>query len=272
MTQHTMSGFGRHFDLSLRSNRIAIGGSFAAFAVLAARSFVDADLSIVGAAAASVAVFLGWAIGRELDPDRTGVATVGMALSLLFALFATPSAAMTAVAMLALRMIVGSVGSAVSSVDVGVLFLLGAVAGSKATVWIVGIAIAMWLASAPEVGRRRRVAIIVFAMGVAAGLGYAWWQSGSPGSTAEVTGAAYALAAIAAAVMLLAARPSPVTSSDDRGSSIINTDRVRLARLAAGSFCMWAAVMGGVAGFWAIGPVFAALTATAIYRTVKPPT
>jgi uncharacterized membrane protein len=34
---------------------------------------------------------------------------------------------------------------------------------------------------------------------------------------------------------------------------------------------MWAGVMGGVAGFWAIGPVFAALTAIAIYRMVGDP-
>lgn len=269
MAHLTTSGFGRHFDMSLTSNRIAVGGSFAAFAVLAVRSLADTDRTIVGAAAASIAVFLGWAIGRELDPDRTGVATAAMALSLFFALFATPSAAMTAVAMLALRMVVGSVGSAVSWVDVGVLFVLGAVASSQTIGWIVAIAMAMWLVSAPEVGPRRRAAIIVFAVGVAAGLGYAWWQSGDPGSTTDVTGAAYALAAISAAVMFLAARLSTVTSSDDRGSSIISTDRVRLARLTAGSFCMWAGVMGGVAGFWAIGPVFAALVATAIHRVVR---
>lgn len=268
MAHLTSSALGRHFDFSLGSNRIAIFGSVGAFVVLSVRSMIDADLSIVGAAAASVAVFLGWAIGRELDPDRVGVATVAMALSLVFALYATPSAMMTAAAMLALRMVVGSVGSPVSMIDVGVIFVLGALAGSDAVLWIVGIAIAMWLLSAPEVGPRRRIAIIAFAFGLVGGLGYAWWQSGGPGSTVEVTGAAYVLAAVAAVAMLVAARPPRVTTFDDRGSFVISTDRVRLARLAAGSFSMWAAVMAGVAGFWMIGPVFGALLATAIYRMV----
>ena len=66
--------------------------------------------------------------------------------------------------------------------------------------------------------------------------------------------------------MMVAARPVSVTAPTDSGSEDVDRLRVRFARLAAGSFCMWAAVIGGTMGFWAIAPIFAALVAAAIYR------
>ncbi len=88
--------------------------------------------------------------------------------------------------------------------------------------------------------------------------------------TAEITQDAYLLAALGGAVMMLAMKPSVMISQTDARTGPVDIARVGLARKAAGSFLMWAAVMGGVAGFWMLSPVLAALTATAIAKWFSP--
>ena len=52
---------------------------------------------------------------------------------------------------------------------------------------------------------------------------------------------------------------------------MIDARRLQMARVATGSFCMWAAVVAGVEGFWSISPAFAALVIAAIYRVFVHP-
>nr|MDJ0791281.1 hypothetical protein [Acidimicrobiia bacterium] len=108
--------------------------------------------------------------------------------------------------------------------------------------------------------------------GSVVGLGILWYQwTEGTFVAAEVTTTAYVLAAVAGGAMILAARPLAVTSPTDTGSGTVESVRVRSARIAAGSFCMWAAVIGGVAGFWSIVPVFCALAVAAVFRVFIQP-
>lgn len=267
-----VSGLGRHLDPSLPSNRFALFGTVVALGVLGAASLLVDDRSLLGAVFGAIAVFLGWAAGRELDPDRPGSAALAMGLALAFALVDVPSALATGVALMGLRLVAGTVGAALKPVDIVAIAGIGVVAAAVPTLWIVGIAVAMWVWSAPEVGDLRRIAVVAYAAGIAAGIAVAAWRTwAGDGYDYEITETAYVLAAVAAAAMLFAVRPIAVVSVTDAGDAVIDARRVRYARIAAGSFTMWAAVMGGVAGFWSMGPVVAALVAAAAFRVFVHP-
>jgi hypothetical protein len=268
---HEITGLGRTLHPEIPSHRVAFGGAVVAFAVLGVWSFSRSDLTLFGAAAGAVAVFLGWAVARELDPDTTGVAAVALALSFAAAMFVVPSALVTGIALITLRVIAGTVGAALSRFDLPVVVVVGMLCVLDPVSWIMGLALAIGLWSAPEVGSLRRIGLVALAVGIACGIGFGAWQGTLGVGETEVTGTAYALAAAGALAMVFAAQPLPVTSPTDAGGEIVDARRIRLARVAAGSFVMWAAVMGGVDGFWSIGPVFAALVAAAIYRVFIQP-
>ncbi len=268
----TVTGIGRPLDLGLRSNRVAVAGFVLGTVIGAGVGWYRADRSIVGALITGLAVFVAWATARELTPDYPSAATVAAVLALAAALVAPPSILVSGVALIGLRLVAGTVGAAVSRFDVGVLVVLGVVAGVIPVLWITAIAIGAWVWAAPEVGHRRRVAGILFVVGVASGLALAYVLGREYGwAEIEITTTAYVLTAFAGGVMLLAARPTRVISQVDAGTARIDVARIRLARLAAGSFVMWATVMGGVAGFVAIAPATAALVATAVFRVFREP-
>ena len=266
------SALSRPIDAAHVSNRFALAGFGVAAVVLGIKALVSDELSIVGAFAGAVAVFLGWAVGRELDPDTPGVAALAMILALAVAIFSTPAALATGVALIGVRVVSGTVGAPVTWIDTAVFLGIGVVVGANPILWIVGVSILMWLMRAPEVGALRNWVTAALLVGSAGGLGWLWsrWNAGLIDDV-EITATAYVLAAAAGAAMMLASRPVQATSPTDSGAGTVDPVRVRFARLAAGAYCMWAAVIGGTAGFWSIGPVFAALVAAAIYRVFMQP-
>jgi hypothetical protein len=271
-----ITGLGRSFDHRLHSNRIALGGGVVAFAVLLVVSIGVDDESIVDAGVASafaaVGVFLGWAMARELDPDLPSAATWAMALTLGIAVFVAPSALVTGVVLVGTRVVAGTVGATVKVGDVVVLGGIGFLAASMPVLWIVLLTIGLWLWAAPEVGDRRTVAIVTYALGAVAGGGVAAWTIvRGDGYDFSITTTAYALAALAGLAMMVASRPIGVESVVDAGGAVIDARRLQMARVATGSFCMWAAVVAGVDGFWSISPAFAALVIAAIYRVFVHP-
>ncbi len=259
----SITGIGRSLQPDLRSHRIAFAGavltsvSYAAFAVATERAPTDAPI-------AGIVVFIAWAVGRELDPDRPNVAAWSMPIAFAASIYDLPSALASAVALIGIRLIAGTVGAAVTWVDVAVFAFLGFVAGSTSVLWIVALVLVIWLWTAPEVGRLRHVALGSLIAGVAVALYLFEPQD------AVITQDAYILAAVVGAVMMLAMRPSAVISTTDARTGSVHEGRVGLARKAAGAFVMWAAVMGGVAGFWMVSPVLAALVATAFAKWFSP--
>jgi hypothetical protein len=228
--------------------------------------------TIVDSLLTGVAVFVAWATTRELIPDHPGSASFAMVLALGAAIYAQPSALIAAIALIGVRLVAGTVGAPVGNLDIVALGIIGIASGAIAVLWIVAVAIGAWIWTAPEVGRLRSVAGVVFVVGTGFGIAAAYGLGLTYGRPeAEITATAYVLAATAGAAMLLASRPTTVVSSTDAGGARIDVARIRLARLAAGAFIMWAAVIGGQSGFWSIAPVMASLVATAIYRIFKEP-
>lgn len=255
----SLTGLGRSLEPRLGQHRLAIAGAVAAGVVYAAIAAVSGR-RLSDALIAALAVFIAWAIGRELDPDRSRVGAWAMPIAFVAVIYDIPSALASAVVLIAVRVVAGTIGGRVTWIDVGALGLLGYVSGSHQILWIVGLTLAIWLLSAPEVGPLRYVALTAVVVGLGAG---AWIAEPT---SVEVTQDAYLLAALGGAVMMLAMKPSAVISVTDARTGTVDADRIGLARKAAGAFLMWAAVMGGVAGFWMISPVLAALTATALAK------
>lgn len=258
-----ITGLGRSIEARNRSHRIAFSGVLVAAVLYAGIAIVDdrprSEILIAG-----VAVFIAWAVGRELDPDRPNVAAWAMPVAFAALVYDMPSALASAVALVGIRVVAGTIGGRVMWLDVGVLAFLGYVVGSQQVLWMVGLALAIWLLNAPEVGSLRYIALASLAGGFVAG---AWFAE--PVSV-EITQDAYLLAALGGGVMMLAMKPSVMISTTDARTGTIDAARVGLARKVAGAFLMWAAVMGGVAGFWMISPVLAALTATATAKWFSP--
>ena len=271
-----ITGLGRSFDHRLHSNRIALGGGVVAFAVLLVVSIgVDGEpLFDAGVTAmfGAVGVFLGWAMARELDPDLPSAATWAMALTLGVAVFVAPSALVTGVVLVAVRLVAGTVGASVKVGDVVVLAGIGFLSASTPVLRIVLGAVGLWWWAAPEVGDRRTIAILAYALGVlGGGAVVAWTVVRGDGYDLDITTAAYGLAALAGLAMMVASRPIAVSTVVDAGGAVIDARRLQMARVATGSFCMWAAVVAGVEGFWSISPAFAALVIAAIYRVFVHP-
>ncbi len=272
MKRAAVTGIGRGLDLRIGSNRVAVAGTGVAVFVMVTVGWYRDDLSILAALLAGVAVFIAWATARELTPDYPGAATAAMVLALGAAVIGQPSVLISAVAMIGIRLVAGTVGVPISVLDVAILGVIGAASGVSLVLWIVAVPIGAWVWSAPEVGSLRRTAKVAFVVGVLSGLALAYALAREYGwPDVEITGTAYVFTAVAGAAMLVAARPTTVTSMTDSGAARIDVARIRFARLAAGSFVMWAAVMGGIAGFWSIAPVMAALLTTAIYRVFREP-
>lgn len=266
------SAMGRGIDVTLGSNRFAFAGWGVALLALMAKAVLAGEPSIPGALMASIAVFLGWAVGRELDPDTPGVAAAAMVLSLAAALWSAPSALATGLILIAVRLVAGTVGKSLTRIDIVALGVIGGAVGIEPLAWVAGLTMLIWLRSAPEAGPRSEWGQLVFVAGAVTGAvtSWLWWWEGGPfASSVETT--AYVLAALAGGAMILSARPMPVRSTADVSGETLDPRRIRLARIAAGSSCMWAPVVAGVEGFWQVAPVCAALVVAAIYRVFVHP-
>ncbi|MGI9666342.1 MAG: hypothetical protein ACR2N2_04460 [Acidimicrobiia bacterium] len=266
------TALGRGLVMKNPSNRFAISGWGVALVVLVVQALLVDGRSVLVAITSSVGVYLAWAVGRELDPDNAGVAQWALVLGLAFALWSPPGALAAGVTMLGIRVVVGTIGAAVRPVDVAALLAIGFAAAIEPVAWLGGVMVLIWLWAAPEVGELRTPGLIAFGVGVVAGASLsvlAIWET-SP-FDAEVTATAYVLAAVAGAATLLAARPIDVEARTDKRGGRIDAVRVRFGRLGAGTACIWAAVIAGTAGFWLLGPVFAALIVAAVYRVFVHP-
>ena len=267
MAYTDITGLGRELDPRLPSHRVALLGGAAGFAGLSLVGWLRDDFSLFGAVFGAVAVFLGWALSRELDPDRPDAAYYAMAVAFAAAVVDAPSALAAGVALIAIRLVAGTVGAALQPVDLVVFAGTVGLAAATPILWVAGAALGIWAWVAPEAESNRLQVRVAFVIGAAAGLGFAAWQTwfGS-GFDTEITLEAYVAAAMAGGAMILSVRHLPITSTTDEGSDLISPERIRLARIVTGAVVMWAAVFGGIGGFWALGPVFAALVVAAVYR------
>jgi hypothetical protein len=258
-SNRSAAGLTRGFNLQRLSNRIAVFGWLSSFVLFLGIAVVWDWMLYPQTVTSSAVVFMGWAIGRELDPDRPHVATATMALALGLVFVSIPAGIVVFSALITLRMVSGTTGRALTEIDLVLVAAVGFGSGGAIWAWPIGLVAFAWLKTAPEVGRLRWLAIGAAGGGFAVG----WYlQDGSLGRidiTAEVLMIIVGVAIATAIGVVLAS----VTARNDARSGQLDVRRLRLSRLAAGLFVVSAALAGDTDAFWQIGAVSAGIFVTA---------
>lgn len=239
MRLEDLTHLGRPVDVEYPTNRaiaIVTGLSLAGFLawrLVAGEAFPDA---LASAGRSAIAVFLAWALAREVDPVGERAAYVGTALAVvaLVVVPAPPDLAAAFWTLFVLRVVNRTTGERATWLDT--LLLLGLTAwGAFDALALVGgisaVAFALdgFLPPAPLV--RHRVAAIV-----AAAVGVASWFVGPPDYAVasldpRVLGGAVLLGGIAFVVRVVV--PGPGHAVADVGSGPLDARRVRSAQLLA---------------------------------------
>ena len=224
---HQITGLGRPIDLRHRSNLIALLGSATFGALLFTTTWAFDGAPDLGATiSGAIGAFLAWAIARELDPGRPQVATVALAVAGLSAVFAPPAALMAGLLILAVRIMVGSVGADLRRGDWVVLVAAAGYAGTEAVGW--PIAVAMIFAAAR---RSETPAWLLPTMSLASVVSaMAFADMPAPGMPAT----SVAIVIVAAIVLgLVNVRPPRISTLSDSGAGRISGTDVTVARLVA---------------------------------------
>lgn len=253
-----VSAFGRPIDWRYASNRFAIAVWAVSMVVFLAMAWWGDRFSYLGAVAASVGVFLAWAIGRELDPAHTSVAGVASVGAIGVVFLGAPAALVVFGALLAVRAIAGTTGRTLRWGDLVGLAAAGFASGGAVWSWSIAILLFAWLKAGADVGRRRWWGMGALGVGFVAG-----WYFGDldPIVFAPETGF-LAVGVLGITLMSLVKVSSP--GRTDAGKRDISVAHIRLARAAAGVVCLAAVVLGGSVALIQVGPLVCALAATAV--------
>jgi hypothetical protein len=265
------SGLGRRMDFRLVSNRIAVAvpvlaGSVAGVWGLAGgASLRDAVSAGVAAGGAS---FLGWATGRELDPDHPGSSALAAVGAPWLVVWGGPSLAAGGLWLLALRALSGTTGAAPYPPDLVVIVGLGVVAArgdgglpdALAGFAVVGMSTVF--------ERRARASTATAAVAgslVAVAVAVVGGALLAPASPDGWTAAWLAVIALAVA----AAWGVRVTSSTDRRPQPLQRSRVRWSLAAVGAWGVLAVIWNGPVGVAVAGPALVALASVALGVVVR---
>lgn len=261
------TGLGRPVDPRVTSNLLAIVGTAAAWIVVTIRDLIGpGTVDWTNVLAAGLAVFLAWAIGRELDPDQPRSATLGMVATFTFVLFTGVEAAAAAVALLGVRLIVGSVGRPLKAVDYMVLVAVAGFSGTRPELWGPGTLVVTGLLFF----RPARFPAATLAATTAAVVGALAW--GSP-PTLSLDGPSLVAAAVGILSFLASVPVRDVTSRTDSGEVLISANRVALARVVTGVAIAITAFLSSVP-VPVVAPILAPLASVAVVRAFtgeKPP-
>lgn len=247
-----VTGLGRHLDLALPSNRTAVVGAGLAGVVHGLVELVAGrGVVVFGSVAAGVLLFLAWAIGREIDPDDAGAATLAMLLAAPLAILGEGSAVVVAATLIGLRMVAGTTGVALMPADVAVVWGAAAVTGLVPGGWVVVPLLALGAGMA-VVGRSSIIAWTVFGTGAVTAL-----VGGGLRLDGDIATAGVAVAAVV--LVETTGRRQTVRSTVDVGDRLMDSRRIRLARRAAGAAAVLVSLgVAGIGGLVVLAPVVAA--------------
>jgi hypothetical protein len=204
--------------------------------------------------------FLAWTIGRELHPDRAWIAALATLIAPVGLFWGRGDLLTTATILLVARAVAGTTGRALRPSDVLLMAAVGLPiivrdAGPAAlAVGAVGLAVAaIWH------DRRRGVAIAAAGLYAAAAVA-ALYVADPPGLPGGDVWALFWVGVVAGVVTLVG--PGSMTTVEDRrDGDVLRSTRVRAARFVA---LLTAACVSLTAGPALVGPVWAALVATAL--------
>jgi hypothetical protein len=269
------SGLGRSIDPRLGTHRVALAGATAGGALGGAWHRWHLDQGWTSSAWSGlwigVAVFLAWACGRELDPDREWPAQLALPVGAGLALTGSVRVAACLLVLLALRLAAGTIGTPLRAADVAWLPLLAGWASTQSRGGLVAsLAAALGLAWALHVGHvargSRRVAhatlvllpVVAVACAVLADRLEPRWPNPHGWHLA------LEVAVLLAAAVVAAVPPRPVRSRCDDGSRAIATAHVRAGRVLCAALLVAALALGGVAQLASLTAPAAAVVACAL--------
>lgn len=262
------SALGRPLDPRYLSNIVAVAGAGLAFIFFLAYDRLAGDQLPSSAFSAGIAVFLAWAIGREIDPDRNATGYVAMVIAFISILVFTPSPMLGFGVLIATRLISGTVGLRLGRLDLVVIVVFGALmgSGSNSVAAVAALAIATLV-----IDRFSRRSMVTAAAATAAGAAVFLLTSPvfiriAPG---DVDLALLVLLMAALAVAVPAPQPSTRTDLRDRE---ISAGRVTVARIvAAGSVVLSFTVAGSAglrSGFAVVGAAVVAVAMSALVAKI----
>ncbi len=255
------SALGRPLDPRYRSNVIAAVGALAAGSIFLLLSLVfDASLaaSPVGAAGA---VFLSWAIAREIDPDSNQSAYMAMAVAFFASSFMAPSLLLGFGILIGTRLISATVGLPLKNTDLMALVAIGALMGLGWTSLAGVMAVAAGTLLADGFSRRSWATALLTMIAAAATL---WVRSVEPVWESPGLGGLIMGAGLAGALIISLPVRQP-TQTTDIGGSPIQGRAIAMSRITLLATIAAAMVLAGKVGFEA-GIVIAgsALLGTAV--------
>jgi hypothetical protein len=264
-----MSGLTRGLNMRRTSNKIVVAGFAIALTLYLARALseewmVGNPMTVAEAVASAFAVFIAWALARELDPDHPWPAAVAMIASFVAALWFVPAILVVGSAAIALRMVSGTVARSLTMFDLGLMAVIGFGSGRELSFWSIAIFAFVALKVAPEFGRLRWWTVGTLTGGFVAG-----WYTGelSPVTVSAQT------AAIAVAFLLvgaIAALRVSVSAKTDARPGLVEDFRLVMSRMAASVILASATLIGGFDAMWKIAPVGVALTVVALVSLIPP--
>lgn len=261
MAQFTFkSGLSRGWTPALVSNRIAMAGWVISLAVFTAVASMSDSMTYVEAVVSSIVVFLGWAIGRELDPDHHWVGAIAMLGTFGAVFMEIPSGWTVGAALLALRVVTGSTGRWIATFDLVFALVIGYGSGADLWSWPIAIVACVAISVFHEFGKQRW---LFLGTAVAAFVG--GWYLGDL-QPIDVSSEQLWIGTGVVVVTAVASAFVSVTSTTDRPTGVIDAKRVRLSRLSSGLFSASAVILGGTSAFWSIAAVPAALVSAAVWN------
>ena len=256
------SALGRPIDAHISSNRFVVVATFAAGAVGSVTELVRDGfdiVSILGAGfTAGGAVFLSWAIARELDPDHNLTAYLSSPIGLAIWFFDPAGLLISGAVLLAARIVANTTGGRLIPADLAAVVVFASITGLRPGGVIA--ASALGVAVIADCLLSRHGSPRQYGAGLAAVVGGAvtavMWADGLE-FTSFTTGSVILLAASIAAGTL--APNGVVTSTGDITGLPLVPARIRWGRLLTVAVVAGYAALGGSAGIVTVGPAAAAL-------------
>ncbi|HEY5889364.1 MAG TPA: hypothetical protein VIW94_01505 [Acidimicrobiia bacterium] len=241
------------------SVRNALIGALAAGVVGFAYDFIVNDsIGLIDSASVAVVAFLGWAIAREIDPDYPSSGPVALAGAGLLAIWTHPHLLLSAVALGAVRLLVGTVGGGgPTTVDLFVLVGMAGYAGWQVDGWAIAVIIVVGIMVAA--GPKSWPWALAAASLATAGALLSSDRVDPGDESARIL--AYPVLFIMAVLLAL---PITTNSVSDIGKRPLDSRRLRAARILAAIAVAASAVVSDVYGLTNLGPLTAAVFSAAI--------
>jgi len=264
------TSIGRPIDPAWPTNRaIAVLSGLvvlgtAAIELLAGRGETGLGTSIVDGVLAGLAVFLAWALARELDPDRDHAAFAAALIALVLALWlGPPRFGPLVLLLLSLRIVNRTVGPPARPLDtLAILALAAWVAWSGGWIVVFATTLAFLLDATLRPAHRIHLA----AAGAALALtGVAASRSGFPPAWSPATATSIVALVLLLPYLRVIQASSRLETRTDTGGLPLDSRRVRAAQALGLLVAVLAVSVEGAAGLAELSPLWSALAGCGLY-------